>query len=124
VTDGAWVAPYFRFEAFGTAVASALVCGALSIMVPFLVAPTATLAALALAGWVSLARHRGSLTRGGFGPGRLVALCVLAGSSVGFLASPSFLGSFRGLLLAASLVPLFAVERTHAVPRSPVFTRP
>jgi len=113
----------FEFEAFGAAVGSAVVCGALSVLVPILVAPTATLAALALAGWLSLARRRGSLSRIGFGAGSVVALCILGGASVGFLASPPFLAPFRGLLLAGSLVPLFAVGRARPAFREPVFTQ-
>ena len=121
MTGGARVAPVFEFEAFGAAVGSALVCGALSVVFPPLVAPTATLAALALAGWVSLARRRGSLSRSGLGTGALAALGVLGGAGVGFLTLPSLLAPFRGLLLAGSLVPLFAVERTRSFPASPVF---
>ncbi len=113
----------FEFEAFGAAVGSAVVCGALSVLVPILVAPTATLAALALAGWLSLARRRGSLSRGNFGPGPAVALCILGGASVGFLASPPFLLPYRGLLLAGGLVPLFAVGRARPTFRELVFSR-
>jgi hypothetical protein len=121
--DGARVAPLFEFEAFGAAVGSGIICGALSILVPFLVAPTATLAALALAGWVSIARRRGVLTRRGIGTGSAVALCVLGGATVGFLVSPPPLAPFRGLLLAGSLVPLLVTERTRFTLRSPVFSR-
>ncbi|HEY1199214.1 MAG TPA: hypothetical protein VGG32_10925 [Thermoplasmata archaeon] len=124
MTDGARVVPLFEFEAFGAAVGSAVVCGSLSVLVPLLVAPTATLAALALAGWVSLARRQGSLTRNGLGTGSAVALSVLAAASLGFLASPPLLAPFRGLLLAGSLVPLFVTERTRSTLRSPVFSRP
>lgn len=113
----------FEFEAFGAAVGSAVVCGALSVLVPMLIAPTATLAALALAGWLSLARRRGTLSRGGFGPGPVAALCILGGVSVGFLASPPFLSPYRGLLLAVGLVPLFAVGRARSTFREPVFSR-
>jgi len=107
MTDGARVAPPFEFEAFGAAVGSAVVCGALSLLVPVLIAPTATLAALALAGWVSLARRRGSLARKGIGRGSTVALSILGIAAVGFLVSPPLLAPFRGLLLASGLVPLF-----------------
>jgi hypothetical protein len=123
MTDKTRVAPPFEFEAFGAAVGSGIVCGALSILVPFLVAPTATLAALALAGWVSIARRRGSLTRSGVSTGRAVALCILAGAAVVFLVSPSPLTPYRGLLLAASLLPLLVTERIRATLHMPVFSR-
>lgn len=124
MTDGTRVAPLFEFEAFGAAAGSAVVCGALSVVVPWLVTPTATLAALALAGWISLARRRGSLSRRGFGTGPAVALGILGVAAAGFLDSPTLLAPFRGLLLAGGLVPLFVIERTRSAPCSPVFTRP
>jgi hypothetical protein len=123
MTQGATGSLLFDFEAFGAAVGSAVVCGALSVLFPFLIAPTATLAALALAGWVSLARRRGSLTRKGFGTRPAVALSVLGGAALCFLVPPPPLVPFRGLLLAASLVPLFLTGRTGSVLRSPVFSR-
>jgi hypothetical protein len=112
----------FEFEAFGTAVGSAVVCGALSVLVPTLIAPTATLAALAVAGWLSLARRRGSLSRNSVGLGPIAALCLLGGAAVGFLVSPPALSPFRGLLLAGGLVPLFAVGRARPAFRVPVFS--
>lgn len=123
MTDTTRVTPLFEFEAFGAAVGLALVCGAFSVIIPLLIAPTATLAALALAGWISLTRRRGSLTRRSLGPVPLAALCVLAGAAAGFLVPPSFLAPFRGLLLAGGLVPLFAVERSRSVLPCPVFSR-
>jgi hypothetical protein len=123
VTGGVRGMPLLDFEAFGAAVGLALVCGALSVVLPFLISPTATLAALALAGWLSLARRRGSLTWSGLRSGPLAALCVLGGAGVGFLASPAFFAPFRGLLLAGSLVPLFAVERARSVLPGPTFPR-
>ena len=123
MTDGFRPVPFYEFEAFGAALGSAVVCGALSILFPLLVAPTATLAALAVAGWASLARRRGSLTRKGLGRGSAVALGVLGGATAGFLLSPPFLSHFRGLVLASGLLPLFLAERTQARARSPVFSR-
>jgi len=120
--NGAGVVPIFDFDAFGAAVASALVCGALSLLVSILVAPTATLVCLAVAGWVSIARRRGHLTRGGLGSAALAALGVLGGSAVGFLAAPSNFAPFRGLLLAGGLVPLWLVERTRSGRPVPVFS--
>jgi hypothetical protein len=124
VSDGARVVPVLEFEAFSAAVGVALICGGLSVLVPFLIAPTATLAALALAGWVSLLRRRDSRTRRALGTGRVVGLCVLALAGLGFLACPPFLLPFRGLLLAGGLVPLFAFERARSAGAAPVFSRP
>lgn len=124
MTDPARSAPLLDFEAFGGAVGVAVVCGALSVFVPLLIAPTATLAALAVAGWASLARRRGSLTWSGVGRGPVAGLGVLAGASVGFLLSPPLLAPFRGLLLAGGLVPLFALERTLSARPRPEFSRP
>jgi hypothetical protein len=122
MTDRARIAPPFEFEAFGAAVGSAVVCGAFSVVVPVMVAPTATLAALAFAGWVSLARRRGSLTRKGLSLGPVAALFVLGGAAAAFLAFPPFLGPVRGLLLAGGLVPLFVTERTRFSSRPPTFS--
>lgn len=110
------------FEAFGAAVGSALVCGALSVLAPILDAPTGTLAALALAGWVSLARRRGSHVRDRVGRASVATLLGLGGASIVYLTAPGFLAPFRGLILAASLVPLFLLERTHAPHPPPVFS--
>jgi hypothetical protein len=123
MTDRPTAGPLLDFETFGAAVGSAVVCGALSVLFPFLIAPTATLAALALAGWVSLARRRGSLTWKGFGTRPAVALGVLGGAALCFLIPPPPLVPVRGLLVAASLVPLFLTERTCSAFRSPVFSR-
>ncbi|MGP8076411.1 MAG: hypothetical protein ACLP8Y_06755 [Thermoplasmata archaeon] len=121
--DDVRVTPIFEFEAFGAAVGSAVVCGALSLVVPLLIAPTATLVCLALAAWVSTSRRRGPLTFSGLGNSSLASLCVLGGSAAGFLTAPSFLAPFRGLLLAGGLVPLFLAERTRSMHPFPVFTR-
>jgi hypothetical protein len=114
----------FEFETFGAAVGSAVICGALSVLVPTLIAATATLVALALAGWLSLARRRGVLTRQGLGRGPIAAMFILGGAGVGFVAPPSFLLPFRGLLLAGGLLPLFVVGRSPPGIRWPVFSRP
>jgi hypothetical protein len=123
MNEGAGTPRLFEFEAFGAAVGSAVVCGALSVPVPILIAPTATLTALAVAGWLSPARRRGSLTRSTFGPALVAALTVLGGASAGFLAPPWFLSPYRGLILAGSLVPLFVVGRDRRAFRTPVFSR-
>jgi len=114
--------PLFDFEAFGAGLGLAIVCGALSVLVPPLIAPTAALAALALAGWVSLSRRRGQYARRDFGFGPLVALSALGGAALGFLVPPPLLAPFRGLLLALGLVPLFLVERARSGVRFPEFS--
>lgn len=123
MTGRAGVGPLFDFDAFRAAVGLAVVCGALSTFVPLFVAPTATLAALALAGWVSLSRRRGSLSLSGLGSGSAVALGVLGGATLGFLEPPWFLAPVRGLVLAGGLLPLFASERLRSSPRLPVYSR-
>jgi len=113
----------FDFEAFSVGLGLAIVCGAMSVLVPPLVAPTAALAALTLAAWVSLIRRQRPLVRKEFGSGSLVALGVLGGTALGFLDPPSLLVPFRGLLLAGGLVPLFLAERSRSGVRSPVYSR-
>jgi len=114
----------FDFEAFGVAVGSALVCGVLSTFVTWLVSPTATLSALALAGWLSLSRRRGTLSWHGFDTRTTTALSLLGGAAAGFLLPPAPLVPVRGLLLAGGLVPLLAVERLRSQARSPAFEDP
>lgn len=111
-----------EFEAFGAAVGSAVVCGALSVHFPFLDAPTATLAALALAGWLSLARRRGSLAWDRVGRRPVAALASLGGASAIYLTAPSVLVPVRGLLLGVSLIPLFLLERSTTSHSPPVFS--
>ncbi|MFI5413940.1 MAG: hypothetical protein ACHQ0I_05085 [Candidatus Lutacidiplasmatales archaeon] len=123
MTDAPRFPPMIEFEAFGAGVGSALVCGALSVLVPLLVTPAATLAALAVAGWVSLARRRGSLRRCDFGSGRVIALSVLGVATAIFLVAPPLFASFRGLVLAGGLLPLFAFERTRSFGPGPEFSR-
>jgi hypothetical protein len=124
MTGPAGFGAVFEFEAFSVAVGSALACGVLSTFVTWLVSPTATLAALALAGWVSLSRRQGTISRRGFDATTTVALGVLGGAAVGFLVPPWPLVPVRGLLLAGGLVPLFAVERLRSKSRSPAFSQP
>jgi hypothetical protein len=124
MTGPAGFGAMFEFEAFGAAVGSALACGVLSTFVPWLISPTATLAALALAGWVSLSRRRGTLSWHGFDAMTTGALGVLGGVTVGFLDPPSSLVPVRGLLLAGGLVPLLAVERFRSRSGTPAFSHP
>jgi len=113
--------PTHEFEPFRIAVAGAVVCGILSTFTPWLTAPTASLTALALAGWVSLARRRGTLSwkqlRGASG----ISLGVLGGAAVGFLIPSTPLAPLRGLLLAGGLVPFFVVDRLRSRPHHPLF---
>lgn len=124
MTGPAGVGAVFEFEAFGVAVGSALVCGFLSTFVTWLISPTATLAALALAGWVSLSRRKGSLSWRGFDTKTVTAFGVLGGAVVGFLVPPPPLVPIRGLLLAGGLVPLLAVERFRSRSVPPSFSEP
>ena len=101
--------PRIELDAFGAAVGAALVCGGLSVAFPPLLAPTATLAALAVAGWAALALRNGALTRHRVGSG--ISLSVLGGAAAAFLLNPPVLVSARGLLLGAALLPLFLSVR-------------
>jgi len=110
-----------EFDAFSVAVASSAICGALSVIEPWLVAPAATLAAIALAAWMSLAQRRGSLSRKGIGFASIVGLIFLGTAAIVFLWSPPMVDSARGLILAAGLLPLFATERTRRGAQTPRF---
>lgn len=100
-------------DAFGTASGLALVTGALSLLLPSLRFPTATLAALAVAGWASVRRRpaRDGPGRAHLGAGRLSSLGLLAVAAAAFLDPPAALQPLRGLLLALALVPLWWLER-------------
>lgn len=116
-----WAA-LFEFDAFSAAVASTEACGALSVIEPWLVAPTATLAAIALAAWMSLAQRRGSFSRKRFRFGPALVLVVLGTAAVVFLVPPPVTGTVRGLILAVGLVPLFILEKVHRGSRPPRFS--
>lgn len=108
--------PRIEFDAFGAAVGAALVCGGLSILFSPLLAPTATLAALAVAGWASLLRRR-QFSWFGVERGTAFSLCVLGGAAAAFLLDPPALAPVRGFLLGGSLLPLFISEsRRSAFP--------
>jgi hypothetical protein len=111
--------PAPEFEAFGVAVGAAIVSGALSLIAPFLVALTGALAALALAGWISRQRHRGTSRRDLVRVRTIVASSFLALGVGVFLASPPALLPFRGLVLAAGLLPLWATERGRSARLDP-----
>ena len=117
-----WIsAPTFEFEAFSSAVALAVMCGALSTALPLFIAPTATLAALALAGWASMSHRRGTLVRTRVGEPSMIAFGLLAAATTGFLVPPSPLVPFRALILSCGLLPLFITERLRFPRISPVF---
>ena len=122
MTDWGPSTRYFEFETFGVAVGLALVCGALSVFFSVLDAPTATLAALALAGWLSLARRTGALHRDRFDRRNVAALVGLGATSAVYLSPPTVLVPVRGLLLAMSLVPLFLLQRSATSYPPPVFS--
>lgn len=103
--------PSLDGEVLGVAVGAGLVCGILSVGIPWLVAPTATLAALAFASWAARAQRRGVFSRAGLDPGSVLALGLLGGVGVVYLEPPGPLLSWRGLLLAAGLLPLIATDR-------------
>jgi hypothetical protein len=111
----------FDFEAFGTSTGLAVVCGALSVVVPSLTAGTAALAALGLASWVSLARRRGVLAWNTLEIPTGVALAVLGASMVAYLVPPAPLALYRGLLLSFGLLPLVLVERRRRARVIPAF---
>jgi len=109
--------PVLEFEVVGIAVGTAVVSGALSLLVPYLASLTGALAALAVAGW---AARRAARAPSGPPPflaaGEWLALGSVALGGVLFLRGPSPLPVFRGLLLGLALIPLWCVART--LPRS------
>jgi hypothetical protein len=113
--------PYavLEFDTFSAAVGLALITGALALVATYLLALTATLAALAAAGWTAgHLPHPRSPIKPFVDRRRKVALLVLAaGAGAFFLLPPPIVGA-RGLALAASFLPLWWVERTPAPPRS------
>ena len=110
-----------EFEAFDASAGLAVVCGAISVVLPILTAGAATLTALGLASWVSLARRKGALVRGNLGTPATIALGILGGMAVAFLFPPPPLVPFRGLLLSCGLVPLVLVERRRSPHPIPTF---
>lgn len=98
---------------FGTAVGLAVIAGALAIEIPSLTSLVGVLAALALAGWASLARGAGA---GPSGRRPSLAGCfgLLGAAAFYFVTAPPPLESTRGLVLAAGLLPLWLVERRRS----------
>lgn len=114
--------PAFEFEPFRVAVGSAIVVGVLSVFIPWLVAPTAPLAALAVAGWVSLSLRRGAFSVRNLSGASAIALGVLGGAATAFFDPPLPIAPIRGCLLAAGLVPLYTIDRIRFGPRRPSFS--
>lgn len=98
-------------DALGLAVGTALVAGALSLVAPFLIALTGTLAALSVTSWAMVQTSGGSRGRWYAARARITRLSILAVGATVFLVPPRELTPFRGLLLAVSLVPLWWGER-------------
>ena len=107
-----------EFEVFSTALGLAIVAGALSLLAPFLLALVGTLGTFAVAGWAALVRPRAERPSRVRRTDRLLALGVAAIGGILFLHPPAGLGAGRGLLLAASLLPLWCVERRRPRPVS------
>lgn len=108
--------PPFGFEAFGTASGLAIMAGALAAFAPVLSMLTATLVALAVAGWAAL-RHQEGVdrpTRSGAPATYVLPFSSLGAAGVLFLDPGSPLGRWRALVLALGLLPLWAVERLRS----------
>ena len=107
---GAW-----GFEPFRSAVALAFLAGAAALALPWLAGLVGALAALALAAWAAELPVRGPPLGS---PRSVAALAVLAVSGLVFVGGYGSAAPFRGLLLAAGLLPLWAVRRNAAAGRS------
>jgi hypothetical protein len=104
------------YDAFGLAVGSAVISGALALLEPFLVALTGALAALALAGWMSWRRRRSARWTELGHPRPAAALGVLLVGVLAFAVLPEPWAEFRGLALGLALVPLWLHERHRSGP--------
>jgi len=103
-------------DAFGTACGLAVVAGALSVIAPTFDVLTATLVALALAGWASVHRRGAGRSRsltGSFGV-YAVPFALLGAAAVVFLDPPAPLGSWRAFPLGLGVMPLWAAERSRS----------
>ena len=110
VAPSSSVALSIEFDAFSVAVGLAIVAGALSLLAGYLTSLTVALAALAFAGWA--ARSASSVVPGQ----RIVSIrglgisFLVIGIALFLLLPPPWAGG-RALVLALSLVPLWAAER-------------
>ena len=100
-----------ELDALGLAVGLAIVTGGLSLLAPFLVALVEALAALAVASWAMVVAEDRAAGPAPRSRRRAMALAILVLGASGFLLAPSAAAPFRGILLALTLVPLWAVER-------------
>jgi hypothetical protein len=99
------------FDVVGVSVGAGLVSGGLSLVAPALAALTGSLAVLAIAGWLTLAREALGTVRRMVTGGSAWALASVGTGAGLFLEGGAFLAPARGLVLAVSLVPLWAVCR-------------
>jgi hypothetical protein len=103
-----------EFDPFNVGVGLAVIAGGLSLIVPYLDALTAALAALACAGWAarhaSEVRSRAERVKSLRGAG---VLSVSLGAGAFFLL-PGAWAAARGIALGLSLVPLWLVERARS----------
>jgi len=107
--------PPLALDAFGSATGLAVVCGALAIVVPFLVSVTGTLAAIAVAAW-TIARASADEARSFRHGSTAVAAVGLAVAAVVYLKPPASFGPYRALLLALVTATFWAIERRPVVP--------
>jgi len=116
MTGGYRLAGELGFDTFGTACGLAVVVGALSVIAPTFDALTATLVALALAGWASLHR-RGAVPLPSW-PGSSVVYGVsfglLGAAAVVFLDPPAPFVPWRSLVLGLGVLPLWSAERSRS----------
>ncbi|HTP56137.1 MAG TPA: hypothetical protein VML53_05700 [Thermoplasmata archaeon] len=101
--------PPLALDAFGSAAGLAIVCGALAIVVPFLVAVTGTLTAIAVAAW-AIARASGEEARRLRHSSTAAAAVGLAVAAVLYLAPPPHFGPYRALVLALVTAVFWASE--------------
>jgi hypothetical protein len=107
-----------EFDTFSVALGLALIAGGLALLAPFLNSLTGALVALAAAGWAAgvprTARGWTDLTP----PARMGGVLLLGLGVVAYLGLSGSLDAGRGLVLAASLVPLWMIERRRGVGRA------
>jgi hypothetical protein len=109
VSDGTSTRYPVDFDAFSTAVALALISGALAVVEPFLLALTAALTGLALAAWVAGHVPRTTVRRPA--PRPILGFAFLGAGVAGVFLLPPAVLSARALVLAASLIPLWWIGR-------------
>jgi hypothetical protein len=99
-----------EIDPFRTAVAFAVISGALALIIPWLGSLTAALAALAIASWVRQHPIPAS-PRVTDRAGAVVAVACGAVGTTAFLFLPSPWSIARALLLGLSLLPLWRLDR-------------